>query len=426
MEKYLTKGNKTTRWSKPPIPKTANGKLLSRQVSSDTQNTWVSLSNLDSKISQALKLRQTISADVDQISTRSLSWMTMSVKAPSVVSRPFSTDILPIPEWEGNRNTRLETISYEQRIEDDTNSQHTPEVSFALKNDVFNTCEDLNKSSPIKAPKGWFGEYDDYLEELNKEIERDFNNSTDELISVQDEFQLLHSQTYGLDLTESRKKFDRLTSFKKNTTDKAPSPILKKSNESSALKSQISEKISSKKDKEHVTKAKSSSNSKERAAYNSVEDIISLFSTQKSPDIKHTETREQLSDRVSKFYFQQQTGFANQNDAYSLVRKNLYPTFLNDPEADKQRVRSREQSCTKENQRIVTPSKIIMDMFERHGSTAKKSFKSPSPQREEPDIEPLKEFWDVMNKDLTRDVKKERKEDMIKKMFIQRALKTNQ
>lgn len=50
-----------------------------------------------------------------------------------------------------------------------------------------------------------------------------------------------------------------------------------------------------------------------------------------------TESRDELSDRVSKFYFQKQTRFANERESFDLVRENLYPTFLNDRDADRRR-----------------------------------------------------------------------------------------
>lgn len=97
-----------------------------------------------------------------------------------------------------------------------------------------------------------------------------------------------------------------------------------------------------------------------------------LSSNKKSSNISRTQSREELSERVSKFYFQKQTSFANENEAFDLIRKNLYPNFLNDKAADKERIRSAEVSGSKTEKRIVTPSKTITELFDKFDS-AKKS-----------------------------------------------------
>lgn len=63
----------------------------------------------------------------------------------------------------------------------------------------------------------------------------------------------------------------------------------------------------------------SRSSSIERMTQRSLENIPSLLNESKNTcEVKHSEKREQLSDMVSKFYFQKQTDFANQHEAYDL------------------------------------------------------------------------------------------------------------
>ena len=170
-------------------------------------------------------------------------------------------------------------------------------------------------------------------------------------------------------------------------------------------------------------------NSKSPSASKSVRRSLDNFpltsSTGKSHPAKFVESRDEISDRVSKYYFQQQTNFARNSEVFELVRENSHPTFSNDPEAEKQRVRSREASNSKTGSRIVTPSKIITKMFERYDSVTKTSHQKESEiaknQESESETEPMTEFWEVMKKDKTRDIPQESKENLFKSIFHQRA-----
>lgn len=143
--------------------------------------------------------------------------------------------------------------------------------------------------------------------------------------------------------------------------------------------------------------------------------------------LKTTETRNQLSDRISKFYFQKQTTFANGNEAFDLVRKQLYPSFLNDKEADRARVRSVEASESKNSKRIVTPSKTITELFDKYDSTRKPHAKDISDKKQKQElaqineVEPMKDYWMAMNKDKGRNIQAEHKEEMIRKLFDKRS-----
>jgi hypothetical protein len=100
------------------------------------------------------------------------------------------------------------------------------------------------------------------------------------------------------------------------------------------------------------------------------------------------------------------------------VRQNLYPTFLNDRSADKERVRSRETSAAKPS-RILTPSKIIVDLINRTGSKSKTDRQiEPVPL---PEPEPMAQFWEIMNqKNIKNQAKRSEKENFMKSLFDQR------
>jgi hypothetical protein len=100
------------------------------------------------------------------------------------------------------------------------------------------------------------------------------------------------------------------------------------------------------------------------------------------------------------------------------VRQNLYPTFLNDRSADKDRVRSRETSASKPS-RILTPSKIISDLISRTGSKSKTDRQIEPEALPEP--EPMAQFWEIMNqKNIKNEAKRLEKDSFMKSLFDQR------
>jgi hypothetical protein len=99
------------------------------------------------------------------------------------------------------------------------------------------------------------------------------------------------------------------------------------------------------------------------------------------------------------------------------VRQNLFPSFLNDKSAEKERIRSRETSASKVSN-ILTPSKIITDLINRSGSKSKTQLRKEEPL---PEPEPMEEFWKVMNKNQSKnEVKQSNKENFMKTLFDQR------
>lgn len=100
----------------------------------------------------------------------------------------------------------------------------------------------------------------------------------------------------------------------------------------------------------------------------------------------------------------------------------MYPSFLNDKKAEKERIRSRETSASKASH-ILTPSKIINELLDRYDSVKKSSCKKQekivesTPEKEN---EPMEEYWKVMEKNTHEEAVKEKKEDYIKGLFQKR------
>lgn len=421
---------------KESIPKTEKLTAQTRQISAETQDTNITWSNIESHLEKISRPPSTKNEqweksmnNVEPLSpfSRNMS----EYQAQSYFSRPFSADVGTIPECEESCNLNLGEDSYENPLNEDLNHIGWPNAGF--------TFEDLRQpgSSEIQLnDKNQENCDENYLTDLNEEIEKHFHESKDELITVQDESPVLNNQPFNLDLVESRRNFDRLRDFSPSSRRdrESPSPVTIKTNVRSSLHNQLEfqskEKWLNKETENGDTNSRRAS--VEKQPTKSLEDFpFILSSSKKNSNIKQTESRDELSDRVSKFYFQKQTGFANQNEAFELVRKNLYPNFLNDKKADAERILSRDNSASKSGSKIVTPSKTLTDLFERHGSLTKNSGnKSPSQspiiQKKEEDKveeekEPMAEYWETMKRDQSRDVPKERKEDLIKYLFAQRA-----
>ncbi|CAI2387344.1 unnamed protein product [Moneuplotes crassus] len=283
-----------------------------------------------------------------------------------------------------------ETMKYEKN--------HFTELSF--KDDHFGSAkQDLNQSSPLKIPRRNLDKEDG---EFHKEAIHS-KCSNDEFISVEGDFQELHSQPYGLDLQKSKEDQERMTDFSKEK--RSPNQHFRSNtNLRSSLNHQMSERVLNYDLKGTLSRASS---------------IDKMKSCGNDSDIKFTEKRDELSDRVSKYYFQKNSNFSDNVEAYDIVRQNLFPSFLNDPQKDRERgIRERSDS---KNSKILTPSKIINELLDRKDSVTKvKKIQTKTITKEEKENEPMLEFRAVMYQDFHEVNKRESKERFIKGLFKQR------
>lgn len=282
-------------------PKKGSEKV-NRLESVKTEDTHITLSNIDSQIEQALKLQslknqeQRDFSNTDSISLFSRNHLDNHMESNE--SRPFSADICTINQDFGNRSRESPLKKEYQSIEN----------IFAFKNETFDNKEELNRSSPIKEPQRVFSSRSlDYDDEITYNCE---NNQ--DLISVHDQYQMMKPEIFNLDMVESRSKFDRMRDF----SAKSPNEhIVVNTNVRTSLHSQLDSK----------TNSRCSSIQK---LQKSMEDLpLMLSSSKKNSEIKFTESRDQLSDRVSKFYFQKQTGFASENEAFDLGKRKDFIIF---------------------------------------------------------------------------------------------------
>lgn len=108
---------------------------------------------------------------------------------------------------------------------------------------------------------------------------------------------ILKGDNFGLHLRTSREQFDRLRDYSKSpNNDDQCSPVMVK--------------IASSPSKFEMTQSLVRHGSRDSSVSKSKDSKISvLLSSNKKIDCKTVESRDQLSDKVSKFYFQQKTGF---------------------------------------------------------------------------------------------------------------------
>lgn len=273
-----------------------------RLASVKTEDTHMTLSNIDSQIEQALRLQglknqeQKDFSKTDSISLFSRNHLNNNMESNE--SKPFSVDTCTINQDFMNRSRESPLKKECQSIEN----------IFAFKNETFDNKDELNRSSPIKEPQRVFSsrslDYDD-------EITYNCDNNKD-LISVHDQYQLMKPEVFNLDLVESRSKFDKMRNFSERPINEH---IVVNTNVRTSLHSQL----------DSGTNSRSNSIQKLRK---SMEDLpLMLSSSKKNSEIKFTESRDQLSDRVSKFYFQKQTGFASENEAFDLGKDKNFIIF---------------------------------------------------------------------------------------------------
>lgn len=289
----------------------------------------------------------------------------------SDLSHPFSADVQSILPLNSSHENKLDGQTGE--IDQENDSMDKALAVFTFKNETFD-MKWLNKSSPIKEIKNCFKSEDNDFKDLSEDVKINLKRAKSELIFVDDEHQILNNDIFEVDLREDRKRFDKLRDFSSNAKEHSPSPVTIKWNLMTSLSHQLgSHHHSQSKVLRPMENLESRSNSVDKEMKKSLEKVpLVLSSNKKSSNISRTQSREELSERVSKFYFQKQTSFANENEAFDLIRKNLYPNFLNDKAADKERIRSAEVSGSKTEKRIVTPSKTITELFDKFDS-AKKS-----------------------------------------------------
>ena len=340
-------------------------------------------------------------------------------------SHPFSANVQTISLY----NTQYENTDYfgsgPNSNENEWNSDDNELAVFGFKNEDLQ-IKKLNKSSPNK---NYLSDIDTGSEEIKQDRVIQENKGKSELISIYDNFHVLNNQPFDIDLEKSKEKFNRLRDFSSKSKEKSFSPVIIKMNVKSSLSNQLESSLTREtKTLKSIENFGSRSSSIDKGCLKSLENLpLLLSSNKKSSKIKTTESRYNLSDRISKFYFQKQTSFANENEAFDLIRKQLYPSFLNDKDAERVRIRSVEASESKYDKKIVTPSKIITELFEHHDSSTKPIIDDPSSKKrhtkhnESIEKEPLQEYWDVMNKDKNRNSQIEHKENMIKKLFDQRT-----
>ena len=277
---------------------------------------------------------------------------------------------------------------------------------------------ELNRSSPIKHQKlenlFWDDHNHDYIYE-EKDINRsnEINSLKDikdlEEIKQEEAKEVLHNDSFHLDLKESKQKFDRLWNFSKcSNEDYQCSPIVinplsNKSNDSPPVETQANKDL--------------------------------ILSSNQKVSCKMTESRDQISDRVSKFYHQQKTEFSNEKEAFDLIRKNLYPSFLNNKENDIKRRKSIENSKACElkfyDEAIATG---LEDITNNVTSSIKIDNNSTNEQRslyyqrnvslrhnysEKPTnpVDPCEELNQALEKDKTFDKVLDKKEKIIKNIF---------
>lgn len=150
-------------------------------------------------------------------------------------SNPFSANVQSI-SLQNTQNENTEYFGSRQNSQyNDGNSVNHELEAFAFKNETFD-LQNLNQSSPNK---NCLSEIDANSEEVKGELLKAAMNPKSELISVHDNYQVINSQPFGLDLEESRKRFDRLTDFSSNPKENTLSPVTIKMNVKSSLCNQL-------------------------------------------------------------------------------------------------------------------------------------------------------------------------------------------
>jgi hypothetical protein len=264
-----------------------------KQGSAKTEDTNITLSNIDSKIDQALKLQtfksheQREYSKMESISLFSRNHLDNNMASDE--SKPFSADVDTInQEWMNQSHESPLKKEYQSVVN-----------IFAFKNETFDNGGGLNRSSPIKEPLKVLSNKNI---NMNDSITLSIENKQD-IISIHDDYQMIVPEPFNLNLTESRSKFDRMRDFKSGPVNEN---IVANINLKTSLQSQ------------HESKTNSRTSSIEKS-HASIEGLpLMLSSAKKCNKLKFTESRDQLSDKVSKFYFQKQTGFALENEGFNL------------------------------------------------------------------------------------------------------------
>ena len=150
-------------------------------------------------------------------------------------SNPFSVNIQSISLHNTqNENTEFFGSGPNSHFNEGNSINHELE-SFPFKNETFD-IQNINKSSPNK---NYLSDIDAKSEEVKEGQAVCSIKSKSELISVHDDYQVLNSQPFCLDLEESRKRFDRLRDFSSKSKDKSLSPVTIKMNIKSSLCNQL-------------------------------------------------------------------------------------------------------------------------------------------------------------------------------------------
>lgn len=205
--------------SKNPGGKSVNSKSIKDGKTEDTCTSF-SKNKVDAQIERALRLHNNrIKDEKDQIQMDSISLFSKerSVNPTPSTNNMFKSDLTNInfPKDESDFGSFIPP-----QDDDEMRSQNIRYNELSFKDEQFGSAKvDLNKSSPVKDPRGNLGISQEGIEGviLHEEV------SNNEFISVDGDFQELNCEQYELNLEENKSTYERMTDFSKSK--KSPNKI---------------------------------------------------------------------------------------------------------------------------------------------------------------------------------------------------------